>query len=544
LDKMGNGKDVKTINDKVSYTKKELAKIDPKKLDPKAPKQMSDLRTGLSKSMQASKNAVASSLANDAKIDKRMENIGRLQTVLTMGDQMARDYQSIKTGDDELDQVGEAIQQADKDLEKLNAYEISVYTDMLPLVNQVIDSTSGFSDANKGKSHAALDVSQWKTAEYLSDMKGTLSKMTEGFGASEDIKRVISKVQTGVTVMTQVFQRIQDEQDKADLAIFLGDINSNKASAVHVKDPQLNKLINDIQIAIQRNIIMQKFDLCYKSFLQTLFPFGTEVFQEYNLPAKIANTNDTVSLITYATQRVTDMINHIRSSQTTISTHDADIFNNQYFDHGCLNPPFYEWSYEDNKEAITNLLEGKSAELDADITRLSSHVVKKIAVKFNIMRLAFYPRDAKLTPALKKVLDCALFSLVPLDSFYYKCDSKFYSMDSVPFEILYSHEFEGDSKILPRSANDVFRKIQKNTPMFSPYTRWNVTIYPAMKKHLKDLKQFIGKPIDVKLIGQGFYVDEDSVACSENLDRVYKREKSLISILPDPEEDDDEWEDD
>jgi len=544
LDKMNNSTDVTKIKEKVEYTKTEVGKIDPKKLDPNAAQKMQDLRNDLSKTMQESKAAVSLSLEKDAKIDKKIENIGRLQTILSMGDQMARDYQAIKKSDDELDQCGLAIKQSDVDLKKLEAYESSVYTEMLPLVNDVNDRVSGLSEANKGKSHAALDVSEWKTAEYLSDMKITLTKMTEGFDASDEIRKVISKVEGGVQLMMKLFQRMGDEQDKSDLAIFLGDINSNKASSVKVKDETLNAILSKIEVSIQRNIILQRYELCRRSFMQSLFPFGAEIFRDFTIPENVGTGKNVETLITYAKQRVTEMINNIQTSETTISSGEYKVFNKAYFlgDEDGLEPSYYDWPYKNNKEDIDKLFKGETVQLESDIRRISEDIVDFIGLKFHILRLAFVAANKKVNKKLQKELNGAKFDLVPISDFTYKCSDKFFRMSSSKFIINYSHKTDENSEVLARVGNDVYTKIKDNKAIFSPYNIWNVTMV-GVKSVMKKMAAYSGKHIDMKLIGRGFYVEDDGQnICEEDLDAIYNRDRSMFTILPvdEPVDEDDE----
>jgi len=546
LDKTSKSdKSVEPIKKKVKYTKDEVAKIDTKKLDAGSVEKMNNLRTDLSKTMQESKSSVATSLANDAKIDKRIENIGRLQTILAMGDQMARDYQAIKGDDDQLEQVGQALKETDANLKKLEAYEVSIYTDMMPMVSNIVDKVSSASDDSKGKSHAALDVSQWKMSEYLSDMKATLTKMTEGFAVSGEFQVVLNKVDSGLQVMNKVYQRIQDQQDKSDLAVFLADINGKKSLAVDVKDPLLSQMLADIQVAIQRNIILQKFDYCHKSFLQSLFPFGTELLQEFSLPPQMSNTNSTDRLITYATQRVTQMINKIQTTETTISSYDNDINNGAFFigDEEGSEPAFYTWTYDKNRETIDNLFQGKTIELTADITRQHEDIVDRIGIKFNILRLAFSPQNRNLKEKLYTALNGCQIDLKPISDFQYKCNNKFYTMGGSSFTIRYSHKLDGSSEVVARSGNDVYNKIRSNTAMFSPFTKWNITLL-GTKSVMKKVAKYSGKPIDVNLVGLGFYVNEESDICNDNLDLIYHRDKSLKSVLPEPEPEDEDEDDD
>jgi len=514
-------KDVKDIKSIIQNNRKDLDKMDPKKLDPNALKNINKMQADLNANLAQKKLAMSKFQANDDKQDKKIQAIGYMQAIVNTGDMIARDVAKIRATDAQIEEVNNQLRENGETIRKLDRYEENIHAQMMPMVNNIMEKVDSLSEDNKGKSHAALDVAQWKTSEYFADIRKTLSKMMTGFSASEELENVMNKVDRGMATMMKVFHRIQDNQDKRDLAVFIADINSNKASEINVKDRFLNELLATIQTSIQRHLILENFERAQNAFTQAYFPFGRQLLEEYDIPKNFQVEDSTELTVTFAIQRINEMKSKIEITVTSITLFDEYLYNEYPFDEGEseITPPFYTWKYEDHRNAINSILKGESIELNADILKIDETNADRYAIKYNSLRLIFLTRDEDVQPKLNKVLDNFFVKLTTLGSNYYACNGKIFEISNDAFTIRVTHKL-GKDGVEPVGKNDVYKKIRSNSAMFSPYGKWNVTLDG---KGTKKLVPFLDTPLDMQLVGEGFYVDSDSDICETGLHLLYSQ---------------------
>jgi len=531
----GNTAKVEEIKEKVRNAKEELDKIDPKNLDEESYAKINSIRDDLKADLKK-EESLYKKLGESEENKKTLAALTYTQNVLKIADQFTTDYAAIAATQDELSEVAEKIKDNDVAMRKLNQYESKIGTTIIPKVREIAERMEGLVHENSGKSHAALDVSQWHVQDFLLDMKFQLKTLTKGFEMSEELLYILEKVDRGAATMIQVFHRIQDNQEKSELAIFIGDINSRKAFPEHIKDEGLKKRILDIEVIIQSNLIVEAFGRGYQSFVQAFFPFGEKMISNYTLqiPKDRNNNNRNVidGLIKNAVDLTTKMIKSIKITKTTITDYDQFIINDVEFKQGYDNllPAFYTWKYEDHKQSITNLIEGKTVELYADVLKADStgHVSRN-AVKFTELRLIFLPRKQQVRTTLERTLTNYNFELTSLGSFYYKCGKKVFVMGNNNFTIVYSNRLENNEPVRPTG---VYQKISEQAPIFSPYGSWNVTLDSryATEKEKKKLLTFVGIPLDLQFVGKGFYVDEKCDICDTDLEKFYKLDPSFAFL--------------
>jgi len=532
LGKLGSNPEFEKIKNKVKETKATLAGTDPKSLDPKTAQKINKLRndlvTLLSEEMQRVK------VTKQANSDDLVKKLQLIETVLTMPDVPPKKEGESKEGtglmsDSDLKEVGEQIKKNSETFRQLDVYQDRIYTQMLPMINEISSNMKGLAKANKGQSQAYLQISQWKTQDYLIDMMGTLGKLTKGFEANEEFEYILNKCLRGTKTMLTVFQRIADNQDKAGLAVFLGSITHQKTASTQLTRPDLQALVTDMETSIQNNLILESFERGHNIFLQSFFPFGTDLAKTYNLPSMAALGNSTEKLVAFTKQQTMKMIENIKASKSTITKYDGDIFKENPFEKGFtkLFPAFYTWKYEKNQRAISLLLEGKNVEMDADIMAASAKMAKRNAVKFNDIRLGFVPRDNANVKLVQDAMNKLTVVLKTLGTFQYQCGGKYYIVNNDLFEVQlsYMEDETDDDYFVPVDPNAVWLKIKENTPIFSPYSTWNITLKSEIGEDPKAvLKALNGIKMDVQLYGYGSYVKDGSQICNENLDLIYDRD--------------------
>jgi len=131
--------------------------------------------------------------------------------------------------------------------------------------------------------------------------------------------------------------------------------------------------------------------------------------------------------------------------------------------------------------------------------------------------------------ALSKALSNYYIQLTTLGNFYYKCDKKVFEISNDNFTIRYSNRLNSQSKE-PVSQNEVYKKISTNVAMFSPYGDWNITLdgSHALAEERKMLMNLKDSPIDLQLVGKGFYVSNAADICNSDLERIYRLDPSYI----------------
>ncbi|OXU24543.1 hypothetical protein TSAR_015611, partial [Trichomalopsis sarcophagae] len=112
----------------------------------------------------------------------------------------------------------------------------------------------------QGKSHAALDVSKWKILSTLRDVKLEMQKLTKGFKVQEDLSRCTEKLEEGMSIMINMYDRIEYYHDRAELANYIANINSNRANGIRMSNEVLRRDVDDLKWIIQSNLVLEKYE--------------------------------------------------------------------------------------------------------------------------------------------------------------------------------------------------------------------------------------------------------------------------------------------
>jgi len=540
LEKVKSSPEIQNVIQKIQKTKEILSDTDPKSLNPATTHRINQLRDDLVLAVTEGIENVK--IQNEPNTDNKkiidtlqlVESILRAPSVPPKKESQSKEgppalFDFSLMNDADLKEVGEEIRKNSEKMMQLDVYQDRIYAQMLPMINEIKSNLNALATANNGQSQAFLQISQWKTQDYLQEVMGTLGKMTTGFEANEEFEYMLNKCQRGVKTMLTVFQRIADNQDKAGLAVFLESINGQKAASIQVTRSDLRALVNDLERSIQNNLILEAYDRGHQTFLQSFFPFGLELFRRYKLPDQLAFGNSTDDLVKFTKERIRKMTLKIKSSESLITKYDEDIFTDNSFNKGFskMFPAFYTWKYEANQRAISSLLEGKHVEMNADIMSLTGINSKRNAVKFNDLRIAFLPRDKNNVETVQNAMNQMTVVIKTLGTFQYQCGGKFYLInnDLFEFEVTYAEKEVEEDYHEPKDPTAIWSKIRDNAPIFSPYSTWNITLKSDIGKDPKEvLKALKGMKLDVQLYGYGSYIKGGSEICSEELDVIYDRD--------------------
>ncbi|XP_031777218.1 uncharacterized protein LOC100115209 isoform X1 [Nasonia vitripennis] len=256
-------------------------------------------------------------------------------------------------------------------------YEQSIYKIILPICKDIEDKVNEMESNLQGKSHAALDVSKWKIQSTLRDVKLEMQKLTKGFKVQGDQSRCIEKLEEGMSIMINMYDRIEYYHDKAELADYIANINSNRANGIRISNEVLRRDVDDLKWIIQSDLVLEKYETSIKAFMQHIYPFADYFIAEFDLPTSL-KSDDTKSLVAISSRKISILKSKLIASEITINKYDEFIRSRVSFNSkGNRSSPFFVWKNNEHKNAIRKLLEEEEITVKSDIRRgLNNNAIK------------------------------------------------------------------------------------------------------------------------------------------------------------------------
>ncbi|XP_016840146.1 uncharacterized protein LOC107980959 [Nasonia vitripennis] len=523
-------KDMKDIEKKVEETKNELEKemAQGSFLDPEAVDKMYNMRKEVAGLLEKKKDILEKlKPGQEAKINQQLKMVKRIQDIVSAVQIPIDFYNKIKKDQAKINELSLAIKRADEKMRQLMIYEQSIYSTMIPICKNIENKVNDMESNLQGKSHSALDISKWQIQSTLRDIKLEMQKMTKGFKIQEDLSRCIEKLEEGMTIMINMYDRIEDYHDKAELADYIANINSNRANQITISNPVLRHEVDNLRWIIQSNLVLAKYQTGMDAFRQHIYPFAEYFLQEFDLPTSL-QSNDTNSLVAKTDEQMTVLRSKLIESKITITDYDKVRWSNVLFDGGENNlPPFFVWKSSKNKNAIKNLLEGKEITMKADV----KEGLNRNAIKFNRVKINFKLANETMQNELNKQLEAFQVEMIHLGTSYYRCENKFYTIPSTNQTITYT--FARDENGDPKNSNDVYKKLEKHEPVLSPYTLWNlkISLFDQSRGFLFNaLEKYKDAEIDLELVGKGQYVERGIDVCNNDLNKYYAADETIFEI--------------
>lgn len=316
-------------------------------------------------------------------------------------------------------QIGEfddKMNECEKDLKTLEQMEENVLKIMCPVVDDLEKLSKLTSENLTGNNHIQLDVKKWNIRGIFGDAKALFRKMTTGFTIENDLQLSITRMEESMSILIDIFDRIDSYVDRANLANYVSSIVSPDSGLDG--DTNYMKSIRNLEEIIKSNLVLERYQAAIKSYKQQHFPIAYEDFDELNLPEGIRDTN---IAITNAVEKLEYLEKRLKTMKSTVNEHDNHIIEQ-------TNLSFYQW--QDSK-VISDLFEGKEIIILADVVNGTS----KRAVKFSTIGIRFKLSNDRIEDEFQKTLSNFSVTLKMLGNNYYCCGKKIYyfSMDQTIF---------------------------------------------------------------------------------------------------------------
>lgn len=479
---------VRDIHTKMSAKKSDLDELMKRANieDPASVSNMYDIRKEIDELLKQGK----SEMGNLPNGDKYKKVLGKVQDMIGLAKMGVELFNKAQGDLDKITATDNSIATVNEQLDKLDKFEQSIYTTMAPLIKSIRESQELIENSD-GKSHAALDVTKWQVQGVIRDVRKQMQRMTAGFTAGDEITYYIDKVEYGMSMTIQMYDRIQSYVDQGALVDVITDVDSS----TDISNNDLYTAVSDLKLKMSSNIISE-FESSMKGVLLYVFPFATDYMKPLTPPEQFS-LNGTDQLV----DQLKTVENTLLREQSTIQMRDSQIMSNASFAEGGNLPPFFVWKHSENSDSIERLLRGEQVELKADILQSD---IKENAVKFNDISVRFKPKNQQSQLKLAKYS----VEMKHLGGSQYRCGEKFYE---VPHE----------EQIIRRSAvdgegleNGVFAKINNNEPVLSPFATWVLSL-KSSDGDFSSLRGNLSEEMDLVLEGRGNYVQKDAAACND-----------------------------
>lgn len=450
--------------------------------------------------------------------------VNNIKAAFDSGDNVLKDIMRIRHDQKHIAEVQEKIKGLEAQLDKLKKYEEGIYKIMLPKIQEMAATINAMKNGLEGKSHVELDISRWNIQGALRDAKTYFRQMTKEFEVQDNLVRTFEKIEEAMSILIDVYDRIESFSDTAKLAAYIADINSGTAKQIRITDVALSDAITYLEQFIQSNLVLEQYEVAMHAFKQHRFPFAHQYLAKFELPDNL-KLNDTGTLIGNVMKQIDGLIEEDESFRHTIGKYDRYIYNDiQFDDLNSDSEPFYVWKNGEIKNEIVKLLQGEEITIKSDITK----GVDKNAIKFKEIGIHLKAFDESTQNELNAALQNARLVMTILGNNYYRCGTRVYYI-SVDDNIVINYTLAKDSKGKPIDQNLVYEKINKYDYFLSPYAMWKIKLVFTNDRPKFNARNFQDKWIDLQLIGRGQYLEQGPFTmeiCNDDLDKFYNFDNS------------------
>lgn len=204
--------------------------------------------------------------------------------------------------------INEEIGSMYDNLKEWDEYEEDFSEIMVPEIRKMEETINQITQQANGSSPVELDVIKWNIRGALRDTKLKLQQMTKemSFELQGDLQRCIEKLEEGMAIVIDVFDRIDSYADSEKLAAYIANIGSKESSKIEIKDPELDSAVTSLEIMIHSNLLLEQYEVAVYAFKQHLFPFAHEFLAQFDLPEDML-LNDIESLTVNAIDQIKSM---------------------------------------------------------------------------------------------------------------------------------------------------------------------------------------------------------------------------------------------
>lgn len=466
-------------------------------------------------------------------IEDTVRILYQIERILSIAEVSMEVYNQFKRDNERMAAVAEAIQNLQDQLQIWNQHEENIYNMLIPQIQEIENTIRATAYNLPGKTHFELDISKWQIQTMLRDVKMLFRKMSKDFMVQDALLRCIDKIDEGMDVLIDVYDRIDTYFENKKLAALIVTITSAQSRiAATTSDPKMNEALTRLRKIIHTNLILDQYEAIMHALKQHVFPFADAYIGKFKLPDNL-KLNDTELLTQTAVEQIDELRKHLKQSRIWIGTYDREIFRNIEFSgsNSSVTRPFYVWKYHSFNEQIVKLLQGEEVTLNADITK----GLTQNAVKFNEIGIHFKAKSESIQTELDAELNHFGVSMAMVGNSYYRCGTRFYS-NSVDENVVIDYSLKKDANGMPSVSNEVYHKIHDMNYFLSPYAMWSIQLIRLnlsnSEESFERLSQFSAEALDLELIGRGQFLKDNGPTsqqvCNEHLDDYYNYD-SVIS---------------
>lgn len=468
-----------------------------------------DLRVDLKRQLESKRKMLQlyepATKAQADKIEKLFQRIGN---IISIEEIAVEQFNRIRNNQEQIEAVADVIQTLETDLVTLRKHEDLIYDTMIPSVREMENVMSNVS-ANAGKSILEQSMSSWKVQNMLRDTKTLVQKMTKDFeDVGSELRGSIEKLEHALAFVADVYDRIDSYAEQKAFSTLVGSIATG---ASQFQDSRINAAVTQLEQVTKSNIILERFGIVMQSFQQHYFPFAHSFLETFRLPDNTTMLD--ACIVEQNAYKIIDLlISQTQSWKSLIGSYDKYITVER-------DVTFYTWPNSRIKNETTQLLQGKTIIINADISKAN---LTMDAVKFKEIGIQFKLHNQSKQSIFDAELQPFTLNLTMFGNNYYRCGNRFYYTPSNA-DISIQRKFKTiDGK--PISQNSVHQKIVANDYFLSPYTTWSIKLIGDFTK----LQQFQNDAIDLKLTGNAQFLNQFlPEICNENLNKYYQRDDTV-----------------
>ena len=347
-----------------------------------------------------------------------------------------------------------------------------------------------------------IDFKRWQIKELLNRMSNGLSGVTRNMSVSAEIEAIFRRMESAIDTMYRLYERIQHYIEQNELISFMIRLDN---SSLSVPAAHLKSVINELQNRVQVNMIAERYEQAVNAFRHWSFPF----FCEFN----IAEMNSGETSVAKYGDSVNKLLDIVKGQEAAFKYKDNHL---QSFKFDKANS-IYTWSSLNSPYDIARLLAGHNVTLFADIREMTQ---KRDALKFSTLNLEIEVIDCpESNLTLNSLLGQCFVEMTHSGKSYYSFQQKTYAIDSAVGNKLILRFKYGD----PASeyANVAKKKLTASKPVLSPYTFWQMRMWPLVESSKENLAKQISeqlaqlkrhnREIRVHLTGHGEYLHEYNI---------------------------------
>lgn len=423
-------------------------------------------------------------------------------------------------GQAQLAQLQQQIDTINNNIQTLHVYNQTVPNAFGLYMEGVVSQVDDFQGALQDKSLAGLDFSRPEARRMFEAVKGNIKALTGKFAASEGFEAIVTALEEAIDISANICCRVQDYQEQILFANYIAHLHS---PGVHnVNAGKYTTAIQELDLAIQHNIVQEQYCRAISTVAQWAFPFAEKylggIADLYNLDDANMSNN------------LTALYQKVDQDRKTLQNIDQTIMISSFKD-SLPSSPFFVWDYKDHPQEIDDLLACKPVMLKADISN-----TQKYAVKFNKIGIEINSSDGTDNAALHNLLEAHFsVSLTHGGNSYYKYGEKTYEMSNdQPFTLTY---FFNTHRGCPVAASQSYYKMLNGDLLASPYAYWIIKLNPETAEAKRiDFSKIDKSHLKISLEGEGSYVDVTKSPASldiESLSTYYHEVPEDIMLIGD-----------